>query len=228
MTANGQPGVDPLIVRTWVTGWAQARETPPPVEDFGGFRVDVGWPEQRARYVFPRCSEQLQMLADEIVDPWIFLKACAPPEAMQVMLPPRWVIQPLRFMMTCFEPMRGYDVALPAGYVLDLADTLTVPIARILAANGDVAAIGHVAVIGDFAIYDRIETHQDHRRRGLGRAVMNALEVLARARRATRGVLVATADGRALYETLGWQMCSPYSTAVIPGADSVQLEGKPA
>ncbi|PZR86805.1 MAG: hypothetical protein DI537_27805 [Stutzerimonas stutzeri] len=44
---------DPPIVATWIKGWTLARETTPPTPYRGGFRVDVGWPEQKARYVFP-------------------------------------------------------------------------------------------------------------------------------------------------------------------------------
>jgi GNAT superfamily N-acetyltransferase len=211
---------DPLVVQAWVTGWALARETPPPVPEAGGLRVDVGWPLQRARYVFPNPSEGLRCLAETIVEPWIFLKVCAPPEATRAILPPRWVIEPLGFMMTYAGRLTGAAPTLPDGYTFELTENLPVPIARVLTADGDVAAIGRVALTGDFAIYDRIETHQGHRRRGLGRAVMKSLEAIAQARGQTRGVLVATADGRAFYETLGWRMHSLYTTAVIPGPTS--------
>lgn len=216
---EAEPGLraDPLIVETWVRGWTVARETPPPVKDRGGLRVDVGWPRQRVRYVFPHLVEGLRPLADAISEPWVFLKACASPEGMRALLPSRWVIQPLGFMMTCSGPMTAAETALPEGYSLDLQEEPRVPVARVLTAGGEVAAIGRIALVGDFAIYDRIETHPDHRRRGLGRAVMKALEAIGQARGATRGVLVATAEGRRLYEALGWRMHSLYTTAVIPG-----------
>lgn len=44
---------DPHIVATWVKGWTLARETAPPRPYRDGFWVDVGWPQQKARYVFP-------------------------------------------------------------------------------------------------------------------------------------------------------------------------------
>jgi GNAT superfamily N-acetyltransferase len=157
-------------------------------------------------------------LAATIADPWVFLKVCAPPEAMRAILPPRWVIQPVGFMMTCSGPMGADEAALPEGYTLDLMEDLPVPIARVLTAEGEVAVTGRIALVEDFVIYDRIETHVDHRRRGLGRVVMRALEEIGRSRGKTQGALVATADGRALYESLGWRMHSLYSTAVIPGS----------
>lgn len=45
---------------------------------------------------------------------------------------------------------------------------------------------------------------------------MMKLEAIGREKGAVRGVLVATPDGRALYESLGWELHSPYTTAVIP------------
>jgi GNAT superfamily N-acetyltransferase len=209
---------DPQVVEAWVKGWTLARETPPPVRDRGGFRVDVGWPEQRVRYVFPRLAEGLQHLANTVVDPWVFLKVCAPPETLRALLPPRWVIRPLGFMMVCSGPMCADETTLPEGYTLDLTEDLPVPIARVLTANGEVAAIGRAAMAWDFVIYDRVETHVDHRRRGLGRTVMKALERIGRTRGKTQGVLVATEDGRGLYESLGWRTHSLYTTTVIPGS----------
>jgi GNAT superfamily N-acetyltransferase len=86
---------------------------------------------------------------------------------------------------------------------------------QVLTANGDVASIGRVAFTGEFAIYDRIETRKDHRRRGLATVVMHTLQRIAFARSRARGVLVATADGRALYEGLGWHLHSLYTTVGI-------------
>lgn len=207
---------DPSVVRGWVTGWTLARGTPLPIPEFGGFRVDVGWPEQKVRYVFPRCTGELRRLAETICDPFIFLKVCAPPEVMRAFLTPRWEIQPIGFMMVCSRPMRESALTLPPGYALNVAGDIPVAVAKILTQDRDVATIGRVALTEHFAIYDRIETRAGNRRRGFGRAVMKALEAVARARGNTFGVLVATAEGRPFYEALGWHIHSLYTTAVIP------------
>ncbi len=206
---------DPGIVATWIKGWTLARKTSPPVEDHGGFRVDVGWPDQRTRYVFPRISPAMRELAATIAEPWVFMKACASPAAMRAALPSRWQIQPPGFMMECRGIMAG-EAAAPDGYLLDATESRPVAVVRALARDGELAAIGRVARVKEFAIYDRIETDAAHRRRGLARAVMKKLESIARDHGATRGVLVATADGRGLYETLGWELHSLYTTAAIP------------
>ncbi|GEP37891.1 hypothetical protein NPS01_15540 [Nocardioides psychrotolerans] len=49
------------------------------------------------------------------------------------------------------------------------------------------AAGGWVAVVGAHATFDRIETHREHRRRGLGSDVMVALEAWALQQGARRG-----------------------------------------
>jgi hypothetical protein len=216
----------PSVVQAWVRGWTLARETLPPVAHADGWRVDVGWPQQRVRYVFLRCSKALRSLAETIVEPWIFLKVCAAPEVMQMFLPPRWIIQPRGFMMTYTAQDLEQNVSLSNAYTLALTETPTVTAAKVLTANGQIASIGRVVFVDDFAIYDRIETHIDHRHRGLASAVVNSLQSVALARGRTRGVLVATADGRALYETLGWRLHSQYTTAVIPDPALVISENR--
>ncbi|WP_242443674.1 GNAT family N-acetyltransferase [Sphingobium sp. LB126] len=86
--------------------------------------------------------------------------------------------------------------------------------ARIFFETGALAASGYAVETGDICIYDRIVTEPDHRRKGLGHALMRALHD---ARRHVGGMelLVATQDGQALYSTLGWETISPYSTASI-------------
>jgi GNAT superfamily N-acetyltransferase len=68
-----------------------------------------------------------------------------------------------------------------------------------------VAAEGYVAVLGQDATYDAVETTPAYQRRGLGRHVMAALGHRAVERGADSGILAATASGRLLYESLGWQ-----------------------
>ncbi|AZS73665.1 hypothetical protein DDE74_24345 [Streptomyces lydicus] len=58
-----------------------------------------------------------------------------------------------------------------------------------------------------------IGTEPAHQRRGLGRAVMAALAGRAVERGARQGVLVASPDGRALYEAMGWRLRSRVTAA---------------
>ncbi len=209
--------VDPHLVEIWVRGWAIAREVAPPVKDSGVLRVEVGWPDQQRRYVFPAVTNSFRHLAATIVEPWVFLKVCAPQQAVSPLLPSRWQIQDPGFMMICSSPMAAPPDNLPGNYTLDVIPDLPVPVARILTADGTIAAMGRIALVDNYVIYDRIETHPDHRRRGLGSRLMKALESLGAAHGNRKGILVATTAGRALYETLGWQLYSQYTSVVIPG-----------
>src|SRR3546814_7117533 len=65
-------GAPSLLVETWVSGWARARGTPPPERHRDGFRVEVGAPDQRTRYVFPAVSATLTRLAEDIRLPGIY------------------------------------------------------------------------------------------------------------------------------------------------------------
>lgn len=75
----------------------------------------------------------------------------------------------------------------------------------IVRAHGQEAARGSVSVVGDHAVYDRIVTEEAFRRRGLGSYVMRALTAGVLEDDVSTGLLMASADGRALYEFLGWQ-----------------------
>jgi hypothetical protein len=209
--------VNPYIVETWLKGWSVARGLPAPVKENGVLFVNVGWPQQVMRYVFPGPTDKFRYLAETIDDPWVFLKVCAKPETVKQLLPSRWVIQAPAFMMTCYDTMTVSRTELPGGYVLNINKNTPVPIVRVLTPDHREAAIGRVVFVNDFAIYDRIETHPGHRRKGLGSIVMKTLEELGINCGIRKGVLVATAEGRALYEKIGWSIYTPYTTAVIPG-----------
>ena len=215
---NSASPVDPALLETWLKGWSLARTLPAPVKDNGVLRVDVGWPEQVMRYVFPGPAERLVYLAQTIVDPWIFLKVCAEPETIRALLPSHWVIQAPGFLMTCYPGMSEYETKLPEGYKLSIDEHLAIPMVNVLAPDLTVAASGRIAFVDGFGIYDSIETHPDHRRKGLGSIVMKNLESAGITRGISKGLLVATAQGKVLYEKLGWSLYSPYTTAVIPGA----------
>ena len=211
------------IFTAWIRGWALTREVAPPIAHADGFRVDVGLPRQAARYVFPHPCAALRELGGAVTQPWVFLKACATSDELRALLPAHWQMQPDAFMMTCDDAPFPGRRALAQGYTLRVDDgaarTRRAHV-EVLAPDGTLAASGHLALDERLAIYDRIVTDPAHQRRGLGRAVMHALQALARAHGRHAGVLVATPMGRTLYESLGWRVHAPWATAVIPGADA--------
>src|SRR6185503_875758 len=208
------PSETAALLRCWVRGWAASRGVPPPVAHSDGWRVEVGLPHQKRRHVFPRISQALHALGETVLEPWNYLKACATADELRAALPAYWHVEAQSYFMR-FDGPPPPAPSLPGGYGLDVATQGRLAVARVLAADGSMAAAGHVAVVEDAAIFDRISTDAAHRRRGLGRAVMCALDAASRTLGAGRGLLGATADGFAMYRTLGWHVQSPLASGVI-------------
>ncbi|MFF7250344.1 GNAT family N-acetyltransferase [Embleya sp. NPDC008237] len=215
------------LIRAWVTGWAPAREVPPPVEVAGGFRLHVGLPGHRVRYVLFDV-ERVAELARTRTAPGTWIKVLAPAEQLRPLLTPAWTVGEPEYPMT--GPLRRATASVPSGYTLEVEPAGAVVLVRLRAADGTVAAHGRIAVTGETAVADRIGTDAAHRRRGLGSVVMTALGDAAAARGAHTGVLVASPDGYALYTTLGWTRHGVLTPAWIPepAPDSVPAQPRPA
>jgi GNAT superfamily N-acetyltransferase len=206
---------DPELIALFCRGWAMTREVGPPVPKLGGHYIEVGQPDQVARYVFPHLDRAVvDELAGTIREPWIYLKLCEEPEIVRAVLPPRWQLRrDPTFMMTA--SLIDAPVDLAAGYQLSLIEDGKL-LRTTVVANGMAVARGRIALLDQTALFDQIATDESHRRKGLGRAVMQALAGAALARGASQGLLSATDMGRSLYEAIGWSVHSPYTSAVIP------------
>jgi GNAT superfamily N-acetyltransferase len=208
----------PDVVAAWVAGWASSRGVGPAQPRCGGLHIVVGLPRQKERYVFASIEKDvLRNLALKITAPWIFLKVCAPSSEVESAWPAGWVVQEPGFMMTT-KLARPPTAALVDGYRLTVEGE-SVIVASVVDEAGDMAASGKIALADRRATFDQIETDERHRRRGLGRAVMNALSAAAIERGVTEGVLVATPVGRELYTAMGWSLHAHLTTAVIPGPE---------
>lgn len=206
--------IDPKLLFAWQAAHSIARGSPVPVHDRGGFRVDTYSEKEVKRWVFPALCDGLREIAREITAPRHYLKLCGSDEELRSALPARWAIQPANYLMT--TAVADLDTKpLPAGYRMELHRAGPVTRASVIAPNGDLAATGCAAESAEAFIYDRIETAQDHRRKGLGVAVMVALGS-ARNSVASQQLLVATEDGRGLYANLGWTVLAPFAAASIP------------
>lgn len=201
-------------VRAWVDGWTVSRGTPPPVTEPWGLRVDVGLPGHVARHIVPVPTPAIiRRLTSAITEPGTWLKLCAPAELIAPWLPPGWAIDPPEYLMTA--TLTREEAAAPPGYNLAVTTRSGVTVARLLTDAGEIAARGQLATAGRAAVVDHVETAEAHRRRGLGGIVIKTLAATAVARGATTGVLVATPEGRKLYESLGWRLRSPMTAAVL-------------
>jgi len=241
---------DPALVEIWAQGWALTREVAPPAAVPGGWRIEVGLPDQVRRFVYPGAREAVAERARSIHQPFEFIKVATSRDAVRPLLDDRWSFGPPGYMMTR-DPVSADDhetLPLPGGervgrgaatndgarghpsptrgegeistrYRL-IVEVVTrhLTLATILTSNGELAASGRVGIVGDVAIYDRIRVQDAHQRRGLGRRLMNMLGEVANRAGAARWALVATPEGRALYEALGWAVHANYTTAFIPPA----------
>ncbi|WP_344399963.1 GNAT family N-acetyltransferase [Streptomyces longisporus] len=153
--------------------------------------------------------------------PGVWLKAFVPPETLEPWLAPGWHLAGgSGYLMSAFLP-----VALtrapgpnPEGYQMSTWTRAGVTRALVRTVDGAFAARGQIAVTGPTAVVDQVETDPAHQRRGLGRLVMHRLTDAAAEQGATAGVLGATPEGRALYETTGWRVVAPL-TGALRGPD---------
>lgn len=204
--------VDPSILHAWLLGRSVARGVPPPVVDRGGFRVDSHTDTEISRWVFAEMGSGLRELAHAIRDPRYFLKLCGDADELRSALPNGWQIHASNYFMQMDTEWRARPLV--KGYGIEVCRNAAVVEVRIWSDAGALAASGYAGETRDAFVYDRIVTAPDHRRKGLGRAIMTALHA-AKDCPATPELLVATEDGRTLYSKLGWQTISPYSTASI-------------
>lgn len=205
------------LLSTWAHGWALSRGTPAPIPLAGfGFRVDIDEPGHLVRYLSTgRDGDALRALTQTLVEPGTWLKALAPHSLIRPLLEEKWSVQPPEYFMRLTFPEPA-TIDLQDGYRLDLKSEDQTLVATVQASNGERAASGRMAIHDGTAVFDQIRTRPEHRRRGLGRAVMQALQHEAIARRVSRGLLLASEAGHALYLTLGWQDQASATAAVIP------------
>ncbi|TCO45394.1 FR47-like protein [Kribbella antiqua] len=189
------------MLEAWVHGWTISRNTAAPVRIPAGYRIDVGLPGHLVRYVLHQYDADLVSRQHQ---PHTWLKIRG-----EVPLDKPWQVQQLEYLMTT----AALTPATPSSREVEIVRQGSVIDATVRAADGTVAARGKAALTGDSAMFDQIETHPQHRRRGLGRTVMSALSAAAQHAGATTGVLVATEDGRALYTALGWTVDAPITAA---------------
>jgi GNAT superfamily N-acetyltransferase len=208
----GDRGVDPHLLKAWLSARSVARGLPLPIPEHGGFRVDTNSDSETVRWVFPGIGPGLLGLARSIDKPRHFLKLCGKGCELKTNLPENWTLHSPGYFMQLFGPVDEHRLV--EGYTVRLAYNAMVSEARIYHEDGTLAANGYAAETPDAFIYDRIVTHPEHRRKGLARTLMMTLRS-TRQRLDNPQLLVATEMGRRLYRSLGWETISPYATASI-------------
>ncbi|MFE9746748.1 GNAT family N-acetyltransferase [Saccharothrix saharensis] len=201
-------------VREWVWGWSSCRDAPEPVEEPDGFRIDVGAPGHRVRFVLAGTAS-VRARATASTAPGTWLKVCAPRADVVPLLGPEWVVGGPEFLMSSALG-GGVVTSAPDGYRSRIVRERGFAEVLVDAPNGDRAARGRFAVHGGAAVVDQVETWPAHRRLGLGRHVMSTIGAHAADLGAGVAVLVGTAEGRHLYESLGWRVDSDVVAAHLP------------
>lgn len=195
------------LVSRWARGWAYARGFPRPAAVPGGVRVEVAEPGRRVEWVATDDADTLAGLVDTAratPEAWLSVVTESPAGVRP------WFVEAGLVANDGEEALMSIQLAdhafrrLPEGYLAEVDRdggliTVTVRVGE------DVAARGRIAVIGADAVADRIQTEPDHRRRGLGGAVMSLLVSAAREAGADHGLLVASEMGEPLYTGLGWR-----------------------
>ncbi|MGX1758672.1 GNAT family N-acetyltransferase [Streptomyces lydicus] len=205
----------PELVRIWASGWAVSRRTPRPVEHPWGVYIEVGKPGQVGRHVLPHADESsVRMAAAAVTVPHTWLKVPMEPADAGRWLPQGWVVDKDEAGHLMAVDLQVTDPVVPQGYTAAVETEDGVVRVRVRDAAGDTAAGGRMAVLGRATVVDGVTTEEGHRRRGLGNFVMRTLADHAVAEGAELGILGATDDGRALYETLGWKVHAPLAACI--------------
>lgn len=203
-------------METWAFGYALTRGYPAPGAVPTGLWLEVGKPDQRGRFVLPRFDPAiLPELARSIEERNIYIEIPAPRETAAALLPENWTARERAYLMT--TTLETSTPVLPPGYGTVTNENGAAIRVEIRNETGELAASGMAGVVDGHTVYDQILTQPEHRRLGLGTAVMSALTQRSLERGAGRGILIASPDGRALYQTLGWTQWSEVASVISPG-----------
>ncbi|WP_282791334.1 GNAT family N-acetyltransferase [Streptomyces sp. CC224B] len=217
---------DSEVVRAWVDGWVVSRGAAPPVLEPWGYTIHVGQVRHPSRHVFGAVNAAVQeadvrTVAAAVSGADIWVKVFDAPARVAPWFGPEWWIDPEDgYLMTlALAPVAPQRLVAPEEYRLHTWTRGGVVRAMVTTADGSWAARGQIAPTGRTAVADQIETSPAHRRRGLGSLVMRTLQAAAFEQGCEVGVLAGTVEGRALYESLGWQVVAPLTSARRKGPD---------
>ncbi|MGW7331387.1 GNAT family N-acetyltransferase [Streptomyces sp. NPDC054840] len=196
------------LARSWVYGWTASRRAPQPVDVPWGLSIQVGLPAQAVRHVLLDAdAETARGLVGTITEPATWIKGFLEPDVMAPWFSPEWEPTDPGFLMAV--DLRPSAVRPPDGYSVTTHTADDLIGVRVLAADGKPAARGQIGLTGAACVFDQIVTEKAHQRLGLGTVVMAALTDAAVENGTATGILGATVQGRALYETLGWKVLAP-------------------
>ncbi len=209
----------------WAFGYCAARGYAPPVATPAAPTLwfDVGKPDQAGRFILGAASGKAAAAAFASVDaPHIYVDFAAPRDTILPHIPPHWRPRDPMWLMAAGTGMSAARPAPDFAIEVDESADRFEAVARHV--DGTLAARGVLGIHGTTAVYDQIVTEPQFGRRGLGSAIMAELGRRAACRGATERLLVATADGKALYERLGWTLRSDIVSVISPDQPTDRLK----
>jgi GNAT superfamily N-acetyltransferase len=210
------------IVQAWVDGWVVSRGSAEPYAEPWGWTIDSGQMKEVTRHVFGAVGDGVEetvvrKVADSVTGEGVWLKIFRDPAETAGWLRGEWWTDPETGYLMSLPLAPSAAPGTPAGYRLRSWARGGVTRVMLTAEDGSLAARGQLAVTGRTAVADQIETAPLHRRRGLGSVVMRTLQHAAAAQGARTAVLAGTPAGRGLYESLGWRVEAPLTSAKYLG-----------
>ncbi|KTE37523.1 MULTISPECIES: GNAT family N-acetyltransferase [unclassified Sphingopyxis] len=201
----------------WAFGYCAARGYARPVGATlaAGLWFEPGKPDQAGRLILGDTSgESVAAAFAAVAAPAIYVDIAAPRAAILPLVPPLWQARDPMWLMAS-----GADIpaARPTpGFAIEVDESGDRIEAVARDSDGTLAARGVIGIDGATAVYDQIVTEAQFGRRGLGSAIMAQLGRRASGRGVTESLLVATADGKALYQRLGWSLRSDIVSVISP------------
>lgn len=203
----------------WAFGYCAARGYARPVSATfpSALWFDVGKPDQAGRFILGNASSEAAAAAFAAVEaPHIYVDIAAPRDAILPYIPPGWQPRDPMWLMATGTDM---PTARPTpDFIIEVDESANRFEAIARDSDGTPAARGVLGLHGTTAVYDQIVTEAQFGRRGLGSAIMAELGRRALGRGVTECLLVATSDGKALYERLGWTLRSDIVSVISPPA----------
>jgi len=216
------------LVRDWVTGWARTHDYDVSHEGAVHSALRSGDSDAWEYVIFSPEETDLRKVSSSV--------AKSPERLLTIVAAPgdetldaasidglEKISDEEKLMVVDMDTQDVEDPITPEGYATKRQDFEGWTLFTVFDDEGDeaqVAARGRVAVVGNYAILDRIFTSPNFRRQGLGTFVTRALIAIALEQDVEEGLLVATGDGRELYEFLGWTLLGEVHVYGAPGAEA--------
>jgi ribosomal protein S18 acetylase RimI-like enzyme len=212
------------LVRRWAHGWTLCRGLAAPLDRTAALDVMLRLPgRDREMFALTDEAETVNDLAIKVAKAtateggeatWLTVTTQQPASVAAVLEQAGLKLHDKPCLLMSIDLKTHPATPAPPEYRLETTSDGPLEFAKVIDEEGNVAARGMTAIVGEDAVMHDIHTDPAHRRRGLGSVVMTLLSRRAISRGAATGLLMATPDGGCLYTKLGWSTEATMMTAV--------------